>query len=121
MKTLAPPFRSDPGFDPSPDGPKLVRFVAPRWLVLWFFSCLVSLLIPAGAASDALILIPKDGSFAENMADREVRRYTYLRTGVLLEISTQADQAPESRELILIGRKDRAHLRLADSPELTSS
>ena len=47
----------------------------------------------------------------EQLAAREVRRYVYLRTGVLLPMVTEAKAARSKRNLILVGRKDRPLIR----------
>ena len=74
--------------------------------------------IPAVAAAQArptTIVSPRDASWAEQLAAHEVRRYIYLRTGLLLPMMTEAGRPllPKGN-FILVGRKDRP---LIYSPE----
>ena len=66
--------------------------------------------IPAVSAVQAqptIIVSPTGASWAEQLAAREVRRFVYLRTGLLLPILTQqAGMLPRGNR-ILVQRKDR--------------
>ena len=55
------------------------------------------------------IAIPKDASYLETLAGREVCRYIYLRTGVLASIVTD-DPTDAKTPTIVIARKDRDFL-----------
>src|SRR5512144_3109988 len=57
-------------------------------------------------STGSVIVIARDASPQETLAGHEVRRYVYLRCGVLLPLIT--DAAPPAAIRILIGRKDRA-------------
>jgi len=52
------------------------------------------------------ILIPKDASAKESLAAKEIRRYLYLRTGLLAEISAGSESdLPTSGQYIILERK----------------
>src|SRR5664280_625740 len=52
------------------------------------------------------ILIPKDATTKESLAASEIRRYIYLRTGLLAEISAiSTTEMPSSGKVILLERK----------------
>ena len=81
-----------------------------------FFSLSITLcalsLIPISSASAAqakptIIVSPREASWAEQLAAHEVRRYVYLRTGLLLPMITERAGALPKGDLILVGRKDR--------------
>ena len=55
--------------------------------------------------ADVQILRDAQASWSERYAAQEIRRYIYVRTGSLLEISTSADQAVGSK-WIVVGTKD---------------
>ena len=79
--------------------------------------------IPAAAAAQvkpAVIVSPRDASWMETLAAREVRRYVYVRTGRLLPIMTEPKGALPKGNLILVGRKDRAVVRAAAGAELVA-
>jgi hypothetical protein len=66
---------------------------------------------PAAQARPAIIVSPREASWMEKLAAREVRRYVYLRTGRLLPMMTQpAGELPKGN-LILVARKDRPLIR----------
>jgi hypothetical protein len=76
-------------------------------LVLIALSCL-------GGASDTeatelpAIVCPKEASYAEKLAGKEIRRYLYLRTGKLLPLVTDLPNPSASPDgLIVVGGKDR--------------
>jgi Malectin domain len=58
---------------------------------------------PAGPA----IVSPAGASWLETVAAHEVRRYIYLRTGLLLPIQTAVATLPANPCLIVVARKDR--------------
>ncbi len=64
--------------------------------------CLVSLF---ARAENASVVCPKDASPMEKLAGKEIRRYVYLRTGVLLPIVDNTDST--DRDFIVVGTKDR--------------
>ncbi len=66
------------------------------------------------ARTGTSIVIAQDASPQEALAGREVRRYVYLRTGVLLPLSTDA-VSPAAIQIV-IGRKDRT--LVGSSPEV---
>ena len=55
----------------------------------------------------------------ENLAAHEVRRYVYLRTGVLLPIRSDLKSAPAKADVLVVSRKGRAELTAAISDEAT--
>ncbi len=87
-------------------------FSIPRRLV--FAGICGALLFPsqprAFAATTATILEPRNASWAESLAAREVRRYLYLRTTQLLPIEA-ADRAPANKSVLVVARKDRTMLQ----------
>jgi hypothetical protein len=70
------------------------------WLLLVAFGGM-----PAPAAP-TVILSPANASYMERLAAREVRRYVYLRTSVLLPITSNPGAAAKA-DMILVARKDR--------------
>lgn len=55
-----------------------------------------------------LIIIPDDATTKENLAASEIRRYIYLRSGLLPEIIVAAEnELPSSGQVIIIERKGR--------------
>ena len=52
------------------------------------------------------VVYPKEASFAERLAAREVRRYLYLRTGKLSPLVSSEELIPPSSNLILLGRQE---------------
>jgi hypothetical protein len=75
----------------------------------WFFTPT----LPANAASSgpAAIISPRDASWMEQLAAREVRRYIYLRTGERLAIVSATEGVRGKGEAILVARKGRAALK----------
>jgi hypothetical protein len=63
--------------------------------------------VSAAQARPAIIVSPRDASWMEQLAAHEVRRYVYLRTGLLLPMMTQPAGLLPKGNLILVGRKDR--------------
>jgi hypothetical protein len=59
------------------------------------------------------ILTPANSSPAESLAAHEVRRYVYLRTGVLLPIQTQSKKTGAA--YIFVGRKDQPEIKGLES------
>ncbi len=60
------------------------------------------------AAKEVAVLIPKVTTMLEKFAAKEVRRYVYLRTGLMAEI-INSDVIPDGyKNYIILGRKDRA-------------
>jgi len=52
------------------------------------------------------ILIPKDATAKESLAASEIRKYVYLRTGILPEISVNSGaESPSSGQVIILERK----------------
>ena len=79
---------------------------------------------PAATAAQpkpAIIVSPRDASWMEQLAAREVRRYVYLRTGRLLPMMTEPKGALPGGDLILVARKDRPLVRAAAGAELIAS
>ncbi|HOX59813.1 MAG TPA: malectin domain-containing carbohydrate-binding protein [Candidatus Paceibacterota bacterium] len=72
----------------------------------------------AAQSNPSVIVSPRDASWMERLAAREVRRYVYLRTGRLLPLKTEPQGALPKGDLILVARKDRSLARTAASPEL---
>jgi len=68
--------------------------------------------LPAGAASSAppAIVSPRDASWMEQLAAREVRRYIYLRTGQRPALVSGVEGLGGRGEAILVARKGRAAL-----------
>ena len=71
---------------------------------------------PAAQSQKTIIVTPRDASWMENLAAREVRRYVYLRTGRLLSIVSES-AASQKTDAILIGRKDRPLITESLDPE----
>ena len=64
--------------------------------------------VEAGPAeAEPVIYSPRDASFLEMLAAREVRRYLYLRTGVLLPMEQTTGPLPANANGILVAQKDR--------------
>lgn len=75
------------------------------------------------AAAPATVVSPANGSLAERLAAREIRRYVYLRTGTLLPIVASeggSDLANVAAgPLIVVGHKDRQEIKaISDAAEL---
>jgi hypothetical protein len=68
-----------------------------------------------------VIVSPREASWMEQLAAREVRRYVYLRTGRLLPMMTEPQGALPGDEVILVARKDRPLARAAAGAELAAS
>ena len=62
---------------------------------------------PAGATQ---ITIDAKASYLEKLARQEVRRYVYLRSGLMLPLA-EAGQSLAQGEWIVIGQKDRPTIR----------
>jgi len=80
--------------------------------------------LPAGAASPRppVIVSPRDASWMEQLAAREVRRYIYLRTGRRPAMVSEAEGLPGKGETILVARKGRAALAgIRAEPSLTAA
>ena len=93
-----------------------------------FFSiaaCTAGMVLPSCAGESAIapaaIVAPPDGTFAERLAAREVRRYFYVRTGRLLPIVEDAKAAPKGGLIVvtLASKERQTALELADHPGLT--
>jgi hypothetical protein len=79
---------------------------------------------PAATAAQpkpATIVSPRDASWMEQLAAREVRRYVYLRTGRLLPMMTEPKGTIPGGDLILVARKDRPLVRAGASADLIVS
>ena len=77
--------------------------------------------VTAAQLETAVIVSPREASWIEALAAREVRRYIYVRTGRLLPLLTEPKGALPKGNLILVSRKDRAGIRsLADTPLLNA-
>jgi hypothetical protein len=66
---------------------------------LWYFLS-ISAVIP-----QVSIIYPSDGSFHEELAAREIRKYIYLRTDVLVSIIS-TNELPVEGEMILVAAND---------------
>ena len=64
--------------------------------------------LPAGIPQEAAVEIirPADATRLERLAAQEIRRYVYVRTGMLLEVRTASTDDATS-EQIVVGNKDR--------------
>ena len=73
------------------------------------FACL-SFLWPASGASvsdkDLVIVSPQGATVMETVAAREIRRYVYLRTGLLVPIVEAQDKLP-GKAAVVVAQKDR--------------
>ncbi len=70
--------------------------------------------IPAASAAQSkptTIVSPQAASWMEQLAAHEVRRYIYLRTGLVLPMITESAAALPNGDLILVARKDRPLIR----------
>ena len=79
---------------------------------------------PAATAAQpkpAIIVSPREASWMEQLAAREVRRYIYLRTGRLLPMMTEPKGALPGGNLILVARKDRSLVRTGADADLIAS
>jgi len=76
---------------------------------------------PAAQPKPATIVSPRDASWMEQLAAREVRRYVYLRTGRLLPMMTEPKGTLPGGDLILVARKDRPLVRAGASADLVVS
>jgi hypothetical protein len=66
----------------------------------------IVMLSTACSSKNPQIFIPKDATAKESLAASEIRRYVYLRTGLLLEISeSSAAESLTSGQVIIIERK----------------
>jgi hypothetical protein len=75
---------------------------------------------PSGRA--VAVYVPSRASFAEKLAAREVRRYFYLRSGVLLPLRTGPVQVASGRCVIAVGSCDRDEIsRLLDGSSLEAA
>ncbi len=63
-------------------------------------------LASAAPTKQTVILSPRDASWLERLAAREVRRYVYVRTGSLLPILSEPGMAQKT-DAIIVGHKDR--------------
>ena len=96
----------------------------PRVLSHSIVFCFLAVLPPASSlgtaqAKDVVIVTPRETSWAENLAAREVRRYLYLRTGQLFPTVSETDRSYPSGDLIVVSRKDRD--LLANIPETAAA
>jgi len=82
----------------------------------WLFSIVVLVAVPAcqqtniGArksSKSATIICSSKASLAERLAAKEIRRYVYLRTGILMPIIQHHRGVDSANPCIVIGRKDR--------------
>jgi hypothetical protein len=71
-------------------------------------------------AKDTIILSPENPSWTEAFAAREVRRYVYARTGILLPIRSEVDESSIKGEIILIARRDRPVLTSINDSEIVA-
>jgi Malectin domain len=85
-----------------------------RQSILFFLGVSLSVLgfgpTPAATAAQTkptIIMSPREASWMEQLAAREVRRYVYLRMGRLLPMMTQPAGLFPKGNLIVVGRKDR--------------
>jgi len=63
------------------------------------------------SAHEVAIVSPKDATFAERLAAKEIRRYLYLRTGELPGVVHSEKLLPERAVSIVVGQKDRGVIR----------
>ena len=83
-----------------------------RHIILLLMLTLFIMSSPSSGQADAAklevnpisIITAKDASISETLAAKEIRRYVYLRTGMLLTISTVL---PDGTDAIVVARKDR--------------
>ena len=70
------------------------------------------LLCPAGIAparaQELSIVTPKDASWLESLAAKEVRRYVYARTGRLVRIVQASADVPVRGDVIVLARRERS-------------
>jgi malectin (di-glucose binding ER protein) len=88
-------------------------------------ACILPGLVPGAEAAPperAAIVSPREASFPEILAAREVRRYLYLRTGRLLEIVEAAESIPQGLgAALVVARKDQPLLAQVKAAGLESS
>ncbi len=84
----------------------------PRQLAWWCglaWALLAALEVPLAAAEGVqrpgAVWVARDGTFAEHLAAKEVRRYVYVRTGTLLDI---VHDMPAAGPVIIVAGADRA-------------
>jgi hypothetical protein len=80
--------------------------------------------IPAASAAQpkpTIIVSPRDASWMEQFAAHEVRRYVYLRTGLLLPMMAEPAGALPKRNLVLVARKDRPLIRSGAEGQVLAS
>jgi hypothetical protein len=75
----------------------------------------------AAETREAAILTMSDSSWAEQLAAREVRRYLYLRTGLLVPIVSDQNALPAKTSRLVVARKDRPGLAGLVSPDVASA
>jgi hypothetical protein len=82
----------------------------------WLVSIVVLVVVPACQQTDvgtrkslesATIVCSSKASLTERLAAKEIRRYTYLRTGILMPIIQHRQGIDSTNPCIVIGRKDR--------------
>jgi hypothetical protein len=71
-----------------------------------------------GSKKSMVIVTSKDPSPLETLAAREIRRYVYLRTGILAPIAQRADLTAGRRDTIAVLTKDRLPTAGGIAPEL---
>ncbi|HEY5915520.1 MAG TPA: malectin domain-containing carbohydrate-binding protein [Verrucomicrobiae bacterium] len=70
-------------------------------------SCWCATGAEARESRTTVILQPRDASWAEALAAREIRRYIYVRSGELIPINAGSDRLPPKKNVILVARKSR--------------
>jgi hypothetical protein len=96
-----------------------ILFLLGATLSVWGFSPTSS--ATAAPPRPAIIVSPREASWMEQLAAREVRRYVYLRTGRLLPMMIEPKGALPGGNLILVARKDRPLVRAGAGAELMAS
>lgn len=89
---------------------RLIPLASSLWVLLSLAVAITSLtptaqsapIAPGDDNAPAAVVLPASPSYAEGVAGREIRRYAFQRTGVLLPIITTERELPDG-DLILVG------------------
>jgi hypothetical protein len=76
-------------------------------LAVFLFACAMVSWSRAEPALPAAIVCPRDAEYQERLAAKEIRRYVYLRTGVLLPVVRE----PGAKASIVVGSKNQPLVR----------
>ena len=74
------------------------------WMVVF---CLIETSHAQSDKSDVVIVVDKDASWIERLAAQEVRRYVFVRTGLLPQVRDSEDQSM-AKSVVVVGNKERA-------------